>query len=68
MLKINKVCVHAQSGNSWISENSSNADIHLETKQKKCVMRKRFECLIRKPDYSNNIATSFWSREPIKIP
>ena len=34
MLKIDQVCVPAQSGNSWISENSSNADIHLETKQK----------------------------------
>ena len=43
------------------SENSSNAEIHLETKQKKCVMRKRFECLIRKTDYSNNIAISFWA-------
>ena len=45
------------------NENSSNAEIHLETKQKKCVIRKRFECLIRKTDYSNNIATSFWAKQ-----
>ena len=34
MLKIEKVRVPAQSGIAGQSENSSNAEIHLETKQK----------------------------------
>ena len=54
MLKIDKVCVPAQRGNSWTKWEF--------VKSEKCVMRKRFECLIRKTDYSNNIATSFWAK------
>ena len=34
MLKIYKVCVLAQSGIAGQSENSLNAEIHFETKQK----------------------------------
>ena len=62
MLKIDKVCVPAQSGNSWTKWEFIKRRDSSWNKTEKCVMRKRFECLIRKTDFSNNIATSFWAK------
>ena len=57
MLKIGKICVPAQSGNSWTKWEFVKRRDSSWNKTEKCVMRKRFECLLRKTDYSNNIAT-----------
>ena len=62
MLKIDKVRVPAQSGNSWTKWEFVKRRDSSWNKTEKWVMRKRFECLIRKTDYSNNIATSFWAK------
>ena len=62
MLKIYKVCVTAQSGNNRTKWEFVKRRDSSWNKTEKWVMRKRFECLIRKTDYSNNIATSFWAK------
>ena len=59
MLKIDKVSVPAQSGKSWTKWEFVKRRDSSWNKTEKWVMRKRFECLIRKTDYSNNIATSY---------